>query len=234
MELISLDIGRSTWLFPTEEFLPLAGSDGMSLIRRVVDRYNFKVFPEKPVREDIDKNGLKFALGSFMFEGLVIGITDFVAYNDGIVAVSNTTERATAFLEDATRFLIEELGFRRPVSTIKRVNVSILTVELSESVSALFSHQAKLFSLIGEYLNAPLGSAYPAEVSRLDISLDDSTTGPQSNRPKLILEARQTVPLSRRRYYSNAAMHTKAHLELLGKIEEAFTHPSTGASGLQA
>jgi hypothetical protein len=230
MELISLDTGRSTWLFPTEEFLPLAGPDGMSLIQRVVDRYSFKMFPEKPIREDIDKNGLKFGLGSFAFEDITVGITDFIAYNDGIVAVSNTTERAAAFLEDVMRFLIDEQGFRHPVSTIKKVNVSILTVELAESVNTLFAHQAKLFSLIGEYLNAPLGSTHPAEVSRLDISLDDSTTGAQGSRPKLILEARQTVPLSRRRYYSNAAMHTKTHLELLGKIEETFMRPSTAGS----
>ncbi|WP_316169059.1 MULTISPECIES: hypothetical protein [unclassified Bradyrhizobium] len=234
MELISLDTGRSTWLFPTEEFLPLEVPDGMSLIQSVAVRYDFKIFPEKPSREDIDKNGLKFGLGSFDFEGVKVGVTDFVAYNDGIVAVSNTTERATAFLEDATRFLISELKFRRPVSTIKKVNVSTLTVELSESVNTLFAQQAKLFSLVGEYLNAPLGSRHPTEVSRLDISLDDSTTGAQSVRPRLILEARNTVPLSRRRYYSNAAMHTKAHLELLGKIEDAFMHPSTSISGPRA
>ncbi|MGY4399874.1 hypothetical protein [Bradyrhizobium sp. USDA 3315] len=221
MELISLDTCRSTWLFPTEEFLPLAGSDGIATIQQVADRYNFRTFPQNPTKEDVDKNGLKFALGSFSYEGESIGITEFVAYNDGIVAQSNTTERATAFLEDITSFLIEELGFRRPVSDIKKINVSILTVEFAESVSKLFAHQAELFSLVREYLNAPQDTAHPAEVSRLDISLDDSTVG-QNQRPKLILESRTTVPLSRRRYYSNAAMHTKAHLELLGKIEKMF------------
>jgi hypothetical protein len=32
MEVVSFDTGRVTWLFPTEEFVPLGGADGISII----------------------------------------------------------------------------------------------------------------------------------------------------------------------------------------------------------
>ncbi len=225
MEIISLESGRSTWLFPVEEFLPLGGTDSVGIIEKVAQRYDFKNFPKNPTREDVDKNGLKFTTGTFEFEGKRAGLGEFALYNDGLVAISNVTERSTAFLEDVMRFVIEEFQFRTPISLIKKINVSILTVEFDRSVAAMFANHEALMSLVGGYLNAPLHTSHPTEVSRLDISLDDSNAAPNA-RPKLILESRSTVPLARRRYYSNAALHTKDHLELLAKIEEIFIRGS--------
>lgn len=226
MEIVSFDSGRVTWLFPTEEFVPLGGADGMSITRKIAERYEFRNPPENPTREEIDKHGLKFSAGIFQFEGKRATIGEFVLYNDGIVAVSNTTERSTAFLDDVVEFSIREFQFRRPVSPIKKVFVSIVTVEFDNSVVGLFAKQAAVTSLVADYLNAPLGTSHGVAVTRLDFSLDDSGL-PLSARPKLILEARASVPLARNRYYSNAAVQTKDHLELLSKIEEAFISRST-------
>ena len=226
MEVVSFDTGRATWLFPTEEFAPLAGADGMAVIKRVAERYQFKNFPENPNREEVDKNGLKFSTGVFEFQGKRASIGEFVLYNDGIVAVSNTTEHSGAFLDDLIEFVIHEFQFRRPISPIKKVYVSVVTVEFEDSLANMFANQAALTSLVSSYLNAPQGTSHGVEITRLDFSLDDLTVASNA-RPKLILESRATVPLARRRYYSNAAMHTRDHVELLSRIEETFMRPST-------
>jgi hypothetical protein len=232
MEVVSIETGRATWLFPTEEFVPLGGIDGTVIIQRVAERYQFKNFPQSPTREETDKNGLKFLTGIFEFQGKKAGIDEFALYNDGIVVVSNTTEHSNAFLDDLFGFLVKGFQFRRPSSSIKKVYVSILTVEFENPIGLMLANQAALMSLVGEYLNAPQGTAHNVELTRVDFALDDSAIA-SSARPKLILESRATVPLSRRRYLSNAAMHTKDHLELLSEIEETFMRPSTtGLSGI--
>jgi|SRR5450755_2477590 hypothetical protein len=229
MEIVSIDTGRATWLFPTEEFVPLGGTDGMAIIQKVVERYEFKNFPQNPTREEVDKNGLKFFTGIFEVDGKRAGVGEFGLYGDGIVAISNTTEHSEAFIEDIVGFAIDEFQFRNPVSPIKKIFVSTVTVEFENSLSNVLADQAALMSLVGSYLNAPQNTSYNVEVTRLDLSLDDSKVA-ASARPRLILESRQSVPLARKRYYSNAAIHTEAHLELLKQIEGMFMRPSTAGS----
>jgi hypothetical protein len=225
MEIVSIESGRATWLFPTEEFVPLGGTDGVAIIQKVVERYEFKNFPQNPTREDVEKNGLRFGTGIFENSGKRAAIGEFALYNDGLVAVSNTTEHSNAFLNDIVEFVINEFQFRPPISPIKKIFVSVLTVEFDNAVSSILANQAALLSLVGSYLNAPQSTSYSVEITRLDLALADATLTSNA-RPKLILEARQSVPLARRRYYSNAAMHTKDHLELLSRIEETFMPPS--------
>lgn len=221
MKIVSLDTGRATWLFPTEEFIPLGGADGIKIVQTVAERYEFKNYLQNPTREEVDKNGLKFSGGVFEFEGIRSAIGEFALFNDGIVASSNTTEHSDAFLRDVTEFVIEEFDFRHPISPIKKVFTSILTLEFENAVAALLAKQEALLSLVGNYLNAPLNTDHKVAVTRLDLSLDDPAISTNS-RPKLVLESRFSVPLSRRRYYSNAAIHTRDHLALLTEIEQRF------------
>ncbi|WP_342714094.1 hypothetical protein [Bradyrhizobium sp. B039] len=223
MEVVSIETGRTTWLFPTEEILPLGGTDPIAIIQKLAERYDFKNFPEKPTREEVDKNGLKFGTGIFNSDGKRAIITEFALYTDGVVAIANTTEHSSAFLDDLMDYLIREFQFRRPISPVKKVYVSLLTVEFEQAVSAMFADHAALLSLIGGYLNAPLGTRHGVEVTRIDFALNDSSA-PTSAGPRFILEARASVPLARKRYFSNAAMHTQEHLKLLSAIEKMFAH----------
>lgn len=229
MDIISIDTGRTTWLFPTEEFVPLGGTDGLSIIYKVAERYQFKNFPQQPTREDVEKNGLRFAAGIFETNGKKATINEFALYNDGLVAVANTTEHSNSFLEDIVEFAISEFQFRRPISPIKKIYVSTVTVEFEHSIGSMLAKQTALLSLVGGYLNATQGTSHNTEITRLDFALDDSPVATNS-RPRLIIEARATVPLARKRFYCNAAMHTTALLELLSQIERTFMRPSTAGS----
>jgi hypothetical protein len=224
MKIISIDNGRTTWLLPAEEFMPLGGGDGKAVIKDVAERYSFSHAPVNPTREEIEKSGLKFSAGQMHFEGENVTIGEFTAYNDGIVANSVTTERATAFLEDIFGYLIDRFGFREPVSPIKKINVSTVIVEFDETVSAMLAKQKAITDIVAAHLNEPQGTSDKVELYRLDFVLDNSPLEKPTNLPRLILEARATVPISQRRYYSNAAVHTKSHLKMLEEIEAVFTN----------
>jgi hypothetical protein len=171
MEIISLDSGRATWLFPTEEFFSLGGADPMAIVHGVAQRYQFRNAPENLTREEIDKNGLKFSAGIYEFKGKRVGLGDFILYSDGIVAFSNTTEHSDAFLDDLMRYVIREFQFRQPISPIKKMLFSTVTVEFRSGLSTILANQASLMSLVSRHLNAPHGTSHNVEVTRLDFHL---------------------------------------------------------------
>lgn len=41
MNLVSLETGRTTWLFPVEEILPLGGADGPRITAAITSKYKF-------------------------------------------------------------------------------------------------------------------------------------------------------------------------------------------------
>jgi hypothetical protein len=167
MKIISIDSGRTTWLFPAEEFMPIPGGDGKAIIQKITDRYSFSHPPLNPTREEIDKNGLKFMSGQFPFEGEKANIGEFAVYNDGLVAVANTTESGTAFLEELFTYLIKEFQFRQPVSPIKKVNVSTVIVEFDEALNSMLADQEAIMDIVAVHLNAPLNTSDKVELSRL-------------------------------------------------------------------
>jgi hypothetical protein len=222
MKLISIESGRTTWLFPVEEFTPAVGVDGKSAIQTIASRYNFAHVPQNPTREEIDKNGLKFASGDFLFEGETVSIGEFIAFNDGLVSIAITTERATAFLEDLVEFLKNEFQFREPISPIKKINASTVIVEFDESVNSMLADQQAIMDIVAGHLNAPEKTSAPVELTRLEFSLDKSPSEKPGALPRLTLESRANVPLSQKRYYSAASVPTKQHLNMLQQIEAVF------------
>lgn len=121
------------------------------------------------MKEEIDKNGLKFSTGIFESDGRRAGIGEFALYSDGIIVNSNTTEHSSAFLNDLFEYVIEEFQFRRPISPIKKIYVSIVTVEFDNAITNMLANQAGLLSLIGGFLNAPQKTSHEVEVTRLDL-----------------------------------------------------------------
>src|SRR5262245_12356666 len=100
MKLVSIDQAQTTWLFPVEEIVPMSGAEGPRIIAAISSRYSFTHSPTNPTREDIQKNGLKFASGSFIFVKQRVNIIELIVFNDGIVALSTSTEAAEAFPSD--------------------------------------------------------------------------------------------------------------------------------------
>jgi hypothetical protein len=218
-----LDSGRTTWLFPVEEILPLGGSDGSALIERVANRYQFANFPEKIVAEEVAKNGIKFTLGKFESEGHTVNVGEFAIFEDGIVAISNTTERSEAFLRDVYTFLRTEAGFREITSKVKKINLSVVVVELNESLSVLMEGRGSIMNTVGHHLNAIENTQDNIEVGRIDFVLNRKADPKSQNLPRLTIERRSGSAFEQRRFYSSAPLTTQEHLVVLEQIDAALS-----------
>jgi hypothetical protein len=219
MKLISIEVGRTTWLFPVEEIMPLAGTDGKKIIAAITDGYGFSHPPGNPTAEEIEKNGLKFAGGHFRFNNELMNVGEFIVFNDGIVAQATTTEGAAAFLDDIYNFLRAEFHFREIVSEVKTINLSSVVVEFEISISVALNKYKRIFDLVSGQLNLAEKTQYPAELTRMDFVLNMDPEFRPQNPPRLMIEKRANTPFKQHRYFSSGPLTTKQHLAVLEKIE---------------
>jgi hypothetical protein len=213
MEIVSLESGRTTWLFPVEEILPLGGADGPNIVAAIAGRYRFTHPPANPTREDIEKNGLKFLGGQMTRDGGIANIIEFTVFNDGLVSVSTSTERAEAFLQDIYEFLVSEYAFRKISSNVKKVNLSTVVIDFESSLNGLIRDYKT--DLIARHLNSIDGSDYPVELARMDFVLNKDPEFRPPNVPRFTIEKRANTAFSQHRYYSSAPIQTAKHLEIL-------------------
>jgi hypothetical protein len=222
MNIISLESGKSTWLFPVEEILPLGGADGQNISAAIASKYEFRHPPANPTREDIDKNGLKFAAGQMVHDGHLVNIIEFTVFNDGIVAVSTATENAEAFLNDIYRFLVSEFGFRTITSNVKKVMVSTVVVEFERTLAGLVRGHKAEKDIVAKHLNAVENTDFPLELARVDFVLNMDPEFRPPNVPRLLIEKRANTQFSQHRYFSTAPVHTTSHLMILERFERGL------------
>jgi hypothetical protein len=222
MNIVSLETGRTTWLFPVEEIIPLGGADGPKIIAAISSKYKFTHQPANPTREDIDKNGLKFAGGQMIRKGKIVNIAEFTVFNDGIVSVSTSTENAEAFLQEIYAFLVSEFAFREITSAVKKVNLSTVVVDFGASLNHLVQARNAEMDLIGKNLNSIDDTDFPIELARIDFALNKDPEFRPPNIPRMTIEKRANTPFSQHRYYSSAPIHTATHLEILERIERGL------------
>jgi hypothetical protein len=222
MNLVSLENGRTTWLFPVEEIIPLGGADGPKIIAAITSKYKFTHPPSNPTREDIDKNGLKFAGGQMLHEGKIANIGEFIVFNDGIVAVSSSTEFAESFLQDIFSFLVSEFEFRKISSYVKKVHISTVVVEFDTSLNHFIQGHTAEIGVIGKHLNSIDNTDFPVEVTRLDFVLNKDPEFRPPNIPRLTIEKREHAQFSQHRYFSSAPIDTAKHLEILERIDRGL------------
>lgn len=222
MDIVSLESGRTTWLFPIEEILPLGGADGPKIIAAISSKYKFTHPPANPTREDIDKNGLKFAGGQMVRKGKIVTIAEFTVFNDGIVSVSTSTENAEAFLQEIYAFFVSEFAFREITSDVKKANLSTVVVDFGASLNAFVQARNAEIDLIGKHLNSIDDTDFPVELARIDFALNKDPEFRPPNIPRLTIEKRAHTQFSQHRYYSSAPIHTARHLEILERIERGL------------
>ncbi len=222
MKIISFDSARVTLLFPLEEAAPLGGADGSVIIKALTAKYNFLRPPNWPApREDLEKNGMKFETGRFDFEGSPVNILTLAVYSDGVVVDANTTERASAFLDEVITWLRSDFGFRDFITQPKRYFLSQLVVEFEKPMSRLVVEYEKIAQAIDSKLapiyNTPAGLV---KFARLDFEINRA--GLQAGLPRFFIERRSGASLSQERYYCNAPMPTASHIEVLEEIERTI------------
>lgn len=222
MNVVSFESGRSTWLFPVEEILPLGGADGQAVTAAITSRYRFMHPPANPTRDDIEKNGLKFADGQMAYDGDTVNVVEFTVFSDGLVAASSSTEYAEAYLEDLYTFLVSEFEFRTITSDVKKVVQSSVVVDFHASLTNLIKGHREEKDLVRKHLNADDDTNFPLELSRVDFMLNKDPEFRPPNIPRLMIEKRANTQFSQHRYYSAAPIHTTKHLEILEKFDQGL------------
>jgi hypothetical protein len=220
LKIVSYDSARVTWLFPLEEFAPASGSNSISIVAEIATRYGFTQIPTITTRDSMAKNGLPFGMGRFKQGDAVFAVTDFVVYNDGIVAVAEKTEWAEAFLADVFEWVKTQFGFRDINSGIRKLYGSTLIVDFERPLSRLFGGYTKIAELISARMITIVPQPQNMQFSRLDFDVDKTMVGGHVALPKFVLERRGGVPFSQERYFSVAPMHTSDHIDVLTEIEK--------------
>ena len=220
MKIVKFESARVTWLFPLEEFVPVAGANNPSVISQLAARYNFSIVPSITTQESMAKNGLPFGMGHFAVNDANFAVTDFVVYNDGIVAVAEKTDWAEAFLEDVTNWVKQSFGFRDVTSGVRRLYGSTIIADFEAPLSRIVAGYEIISKLITDRTVTILPEPKAMQFSRLEFEVDKTTVAGQLAFPKFILERRAGVKFAQERYYSVAPMHTSDHLTVLEQIEK--------------
>lgn len=114
MKLISVDIARTTWLFPLTEINP----EGKSFTQAFIDlkaRYNFKTAPSHSLDFDREAKGLIFNEGEFVNRDGIPVLAKLSIFADGVVADTwSSTRDSEDLLEDAMKWIKAEHGFSLP------------------------------------------------------------------------------------------------------------------------
>jgi hypothetical protein len=223
LKIVSYDNGRATWLFPLEEFAPAAGSNSASVISAIANRYGFAQVPTITTQESMAKNGLPFGMGQFEINDTRFTVTDFLVYNDGIVAVAEKTEWAEAFLADVT-FWVKQFGFREIFSGIRKLYASTVVVDFETPLSRLLTGYEAISELITSRTVTIMPERKQMQFARLDFEVDRTTLAGQLALPKFILERRAAVSFTQERYFSTGPMHTTDHIVVLEEIEKLAQH----------
>lgn len=219
MELKSVLLARSIWLFDSDEINPY-GKNIKHVLHAVGERYNFTRYP----REDKDfieisknpRDGAEFLGGSF--RDLIVGLT---VYDDGLVAETRASTNDTdAFLEDLLQWLVIEFGFvYKPEMLRGKRYVSQLLVTTDYSIAALnpqlVGFAAKLTSLTSTDSN-------PVVYEPGGISFH-SDPGNKIAPSAFVFERRAATPFRENKYFSQAPLQTQVHLDMLSELEKILT-----------
>jgi hypothetical protein len=221
MRVVNYDASRVTSLFPFEEVTPLSGANDREIIEAVGNRYKFLKIPDL-AKDDVAKDGFKFASGQFTFESSLFRLGEFSIFRDGLVINAATTNGSEAFLNDVIMFMRESFSFRDFTTKPRLFFQSQMVVEFDRSPEKLL----RSLDQIAEIISAPLKEAYdPAihmQFSRLDFDVDRSPGKPPINRlvQRFGIERRLDIPFEKQRFFCVAPMRTNTHIAALEAIEK--------------
>jgi len=226
MKKIAVDAARTIFLFPLVELNP-NGMDMNPVIRGVVQRYNFKIFPKHTLDFAENEKGLIFEGGEFESKRHGRIIAKLKVFDDGLVADTySSTDDSKDLLEDAMSWLKAEFGLSLPSDRERKIlYLSELTVTTDNDMMGLNPNFARFAALLSKKLS-DVGSSSVNDGFKLSTigfwPPDPRKSGAPA--PFRFEMKAGTVP-SDKRYYSQAPLTTEAHLEVLNEFEKLFSYP---------
>ena len=206
MEIASVSLARSIWLFETAELNPRGINIYPGLLTKLVDRYKFKTFP---MPDDLlSFKDRRFSAGQFLFGETSVEV-GLEWWQDGLVGdTKHSTRVADAFLEDFLQWLGGELQVQFPADLVKNKGYrSELVVYASKSLRGFC---AKLDSFSDEL----------SEVWSDRQELSNIVFGSEAKTAAFTFERRVKTEYAQNKFFSTALTDTARHLTLLQRFEE--------------
>jgi hypothetical protein len=220
MRVVNYDASRVTSLFPFEEVMPLSGANDREIIDAITERYKFLKAPDL-AKDDVAKDGYKFASGQFTFESSAFRLNDFSIFRDGLVINAATTSGSEAFLHDVIVFMRERFSFRDFATKPRLFFQSQIVVEFDRPPEKLLRSLDQIVEIISKPLRETYDTENPMQFSRLDFDFDRSPGTPPIARlvQRFGIERRVEIPFEKQRFFCVASMRTSSHIAALEAIE---------------
>jgi hypothetical protein len=217
MQLLSVGIARSVWLFDVNELNPTGKNLFPEMMMWLGERYQFQIFPKSSADVDKESKGLIFKTGQFQSDEGAIGV-NFSFFSDGLIAETwASTEKSDAFLEDLLRSAATKYGLAYTPEIIRtKQYISELNVRLDHhlnNVNPKIVHFCETISRFFERQRLP-----PFEMSGMIFSPD--TSGSAYKPPGLLIERKLGTPFTENRFWSKSPFTTADHMLALQAFDE--------------
>jgi hypothetical protein len=220
MRIIAYDNSRVTMLFPLEEVSPLGGASGPAIFDAIGKRYSFAKRPNLSApRDELEKTGYKFELGSIITSEKEITIGELAIFGDGIVVGAVTTDDAEVLIDNLIEYIKSEHKFRDFNTLPIRRFVSQIVVEFERPLSSLMDAYNTIAAAISGKLEAVYETKIPLGLGKIEVQFDKLLEQSSLIVPNFTIERRVGIPFNKERYYCSAPLRTRDHLEVLGQIE---------------
>lgn len=222
MKLLSVKQARSIWLVYIVELNP-RGLNLISLIKPIVDKYNFQIYPSKPEEFGFGKEniGINFKGGNFQKDPQHNISFDLSVYNDGFVLdTRSSTSDSDTILDEFLNWLSTEYGMIPYQEVLgSKVYLSELYIQTMKSLNSL---NPKLIEFSKYLASLTTGKHHSVsfETTGISFGTDPAIIKPPSS---FKFERVIDVPFESNRYYSAAPLQTDAHLKILEKLEKILS-----------
>jgi hypothetical protein len=209
MKLLSVGLARALWFLDTNELNPGGKDTFTHLFPSLLEDYKFRTYPKQG--DDLSE-GLKFTLGEWVRDDGTVLPLNVTIFKDGIAADTwSSTKDSEEFLE-AVLAELPELGFAYDPEMVRRkAYLSQLNVKCSKQLHAL---NPGLIEFAGRVSSAVGGTAF--DMVAMELWPDQTQALKPAN---FSFQRKIGEPLNSDRYWSQAAVPTDKHLELLEYLE---------------
>jgi hypothetical protein len=221
MKLLSVGLARVVWVFDTTHINP-RGLSFQEIIQRLSERYRFAKGPKTIADVSGDKS-FTFEFGTFVnSKKLPLAVT-FKLYGDGMVTDTwASTEDCTEFMQDLSSWAEHDFGFVIP--DISKINVGYLSqinVESDIKLSSITPKFVSLAKILDSKVKPMDRKSRQFEMAGISFWTEDSSK-PQAP-AAFRFEKKLGVPFGDKEYFSQAALGTQEHLDLLRQFEKLFS-----------
>jgi hypothetical protein len=217
MQLVSVGIARSIWLFDVNELNPTGKSFVPDLLPWLGEKYSFQTFPKSIADMDQDKKGFIFKNGEFQSDEGPIQV-NFSFFSDGVVAETwSSTEKGDAFLGELLRSTANKYGLTyKPEMIRTKGYISEVVIQLDHHLDKVNPKVAGFCEMLNTFLtkrNLP-----PFEMTGMIFAPD--TSGSSYKPPGLYIERRAGTAFTENRFWSKSPFATSDHLRALEEFEK--------------